>query len=437
MVCAAAIVGARPRVASGEPVDSPDLTDLRAQIERLQARIADLQAGQSRLDDATTDRTIHAVLDDAERQSQLLAAEGFTAGWDKGFLLRSADGAYSLKLGLLFQPRFVVNYRDDIPPDGDDDTQAGWEIKRTQLILNGTAISPDLNYWFMFESPQGGGLGLLDAWISYKFAEDWGFKAGQYFDPLSRELLNGPPRRLAVEPSLVDFYLAGGQADRVQGASLMYGLYKNENPLYVEVMAHDGARSRNTNFEDGQGSGNFGFAGRVEAKAFGDWASYKDQTAAGNKEDLLAFGAGVDFTEFDNAQQWLCSIDGQWETGKLALFAVLNLRYTDRRNVAIDSSFDYGALAQAAYLFTERWEVFGRYGYMDFENDPPAGDDQLHELTAGVNWYLLPATPHRAKMTIDLTYLPNGGGAGAKGFGVLGGTDDTEIVLRGQFQLLL
>ncbi|HRK30796.1 MAG TPA: porin [Tepidisphaeraceae bacterium] len=418
----------------------PETARLERQIEELRLRVAELSAQQTRLSDKELRRTIDQVLDDADRRSHWLAAEGFTAGWDNGFWLKSADGNYAMKLGLLFQPRFVMDYREGGGSglSADSDTQAGFEIKRTQFIVSGNAFTPDLTYNFMWESPQGGGLGLLDAFVSYKFADDFAMKFGQYFDPLSRETLNGPPRRLGVEASLVDFYLAGGLADRVQGMSLIYGLYKKDNPLYVEVMVHDGAKSRNTNFEDDPSSGNFGFAARVEAKCFGDWSSYKDLTAAGNKNDLLAFGAGVDFTEADNRQQWLASVDGQWESGALALFAAVNLRYVEQRNEPQDDSFfDYGGLVQAAYLVNEHFEVFGRYGFIEFDEPVAGTDSAIHEVVAGVNWYVQPSTPHRAKVTFDLTYLPNGGGPGAKGLGIAGGDDDDEIVLRGQFQLFL
>lgn len=415
----------------------PTHAELQQQLDALRHRVSELQSSQTAVSESQIATAVDRVFRDAETRSRLFAAEGFTAGWDKGFIIKSADGRYLMKLGTLFQVRHVTDYRDNAKPNGDSDTQSGWEIKRAQIIVNGNACSPDLNYWFMAEAGSNGSLGLLDAWVSYKFADAWAFKVGQFFDPVSRELLNGPPRRLAVEPSLLDFYLGGGLEDRIQGVSLLYGLYQNDNPLNVEITTHDGVKSRNTTWEDDQGSGNYGFAARIESKCFGDWANHKDHTAAGNKQDLLVFGIAGDFTDFDNQQQWLGTIDAQWEPGELAFYAAFNGRYREPRNTGNnDEIFDWGGIAQAAWLFTDRWEVFGRYSYIDFDNPAPNTDD-VYELCAGVNWYLVPEAPHRAKMTIDITYLPHGGGPGAKGFGIAGGTEDTEIVVRGQFQLLL
>jgi hypothetical protein len=68
-----------------------------------------------------------------------------------------------------------------------------------------------------------------------------------------------------------------------------------------------------------------------------------------------------------------------------------------------------------------------------------AGDeDTFHEITGGVNYYLGKdgAYLHRAKLSFDLTYLPNGAPSDQTQSGILA-ADEGEFVARAQFQLML
>ena len=63
------------------------------------------------------------------------------------------------------------------------------------------------------------------------------------------------------------------------------------------------------------------------------------------------------------------------------------------------------------------------------------GDDQFHVIAGGVNYYI---KAHAVKVTVDLSYLPNGTPVNADALGILDPDADTnQFVLRAQFQLLL
>lgn len=423
-----------PAAAPDDPPPKPDA--LQRELASLQARVRELEFRQTAVDDELVRQTVSQVAADARQRSQLVAVEGFTAGWDNGFVLRSADGAFALKPGVLFQFRSITDYRQAAPPEGDDDIQHGFEVRRVSFTFQGSAFTPNFGYSFMWEAGKDGSVSLLDAFITYKIPDTrLTLKAGQYYDPVTPELRDGPPRRLAVEPSVSDFLIAGGREDRVQGASMIYGGYAPDLPINLELMLHDGLASKNTSFLDGPT--HFGVSARAEAKCFGDWGAYKDFTAAGNKNDLLVFGVGGDYTDADNGAWMLGQIDAQWEPGKLAVYGALLARYVESRNTAADDALDFGCVAQAAYLLTDRCEGFVRYSLTEFDNPPADTDDAIHEICVGANYYLIPAAPHRAKVTVDLTYLPNGAPPSLAPFGISGDTDDAELVLRGQFQLFL
>jgi len=92
-------------------------------------------------------------------------------------------------------------------------------------------------------------------------------------------------------------------------------------------------------------------------------------------------------------------------------------------------------LAQAAYLLGKNWEIFGRYDYLKLDSASVAAgaSSDLHKITAGLNYYV---EGHDAKFTLDAVCLHAGSPANQTGIGIVA-SDEAEIVLRGQFQLLL
>jgi len=66
------------------------------------------------LSDRVRGTAFERVLRDADRRSQLLQAEGFTAGYNNGkFIIQSADGNFLLHPWLQFQFRSTTNARDN------------------------------------------------------------------------------------------------------------------------------------------------------------------------------------------------------------------------------------------------------------------------------------------------------------------------------------
>lgn len=423
----------------------PSYDELKQQVQSLQSRLEQVEARSTTLSAQQVDATVERVLRDAEQRSKLLAVEGgFTAGYDRGFFIKSDDGNYSLRPGLLFQYRAITNHRSD----GDDDTQHGFEVRRLRPRFDGNFLTPDLTYSFVLDAARSGGsVTLLDAWAQWRFAPQWAVKVGQFRESWTHEGDVSDNQQLTVERSLLDTLLGGNQVERVQGASLIYGGTKDDS-VRAEVTYHDGALSKNTDFRDAQPGAsagdpptfisNFGFGGRVEYKVFGDWANYRDFSAKGNKEDLLIVGAGIDWSQVGDTDTYRYTVDAQWEntTGWNVYGALLGV-CTD-----IDGDtnrFDWGGIVQAGYLINPAWEVFARYDLIQLDDDFVAPEDLFNEFTVGVNYFLGEngAAGHRAKITVDLIYLPDGAPSNQTGTGVLTNPGEDEFVLRGQFQLVL
>jgi hypothetical protein len=432
-----AVVGALGMGAGIALANEPTATELMQQIEALQAKVQQLEAKQSSaIAAADVDATVEQVLADANRRSQLMQSEGFTAGWSKGkFMLQSADGNYSLNPNAQFQFRYVVNGTDT----DDWDINDGFEVRRLKFGLAGNMFSKDLKYDIVWATNRdGGNLVLEDAVVLYQFADQWAVRAGQFKDPVHHENLVSSKRQLAVERSLANAVLGGGIVDRIQGVGLVF----SDEALKAQVVFHDGLNTDNTPWFNAGGSGaagvaspNWGASARVEYKAFGNWRSYDAFTAMDNKEDLLVIGGGLDFTEAGGTQAIVHTVDVQWENA-----AGLHV-YGAFYGLSVDngaSTYDWGAMAQVGYLIPDtQYEVFGRYSYLDLDEDRGGVlliEDKYHEITVGVTRYF---NGHNSKLTVDLNYLFNGSPSTQTGLGYVASPDDDQIVFRAQYQLLI
>jgi hypothetical protein len=442
----------------------PTQHELIEQIKALQTKVDKLEARQQRRDDTAQpsgtqpaasqkDATVDSVLRDAERRSgapAMLQAEGFTAGYSKGkFLIQDAAGNYVLHPQLQFMPRWAGNFRDNAKHSGTESAfDSGFEIRRMKLGFDGNVFGPNLTYLFLWASDRNSGnLILEEAWAKYAFTQgsfkDFAVRAGQFKDPFAHESLTSSKRLLAAERTLLNDLFTGGD-NFVQGVSLIWDDGPDGLPLRAEVAYTDGANAPNQNYQDFPvNKANFGGAGRIEYLAMGKWSEYEDFTALGNDEDLLVFGAGVDITEAGNNDTLLMTADVQYETGRLGLYgaylgrSVEDLRVGTGAAARDVNTYDYGFIAQAAYLVNDHLEPFVRYDYINFDKAGlPSGfaQNKVHEFTAGANYYF---KGHAAKLTADVTYLPNGTPFANSGGDILASNDEAEFVVRAQFQLLL
>jgi hypothetical protein len=429
----------------------PTAAELREQIEALQQKVAQLESRSEQAEVAkNVDATVESVLRDAERRSQMMNIEGFTAGWDNGFKLRSADGSFEFQPTFLFQMRHVTNYRDDGGPDDDDsgdsdsDIQKGFEIGAMNFGFKGSVCSPDLTYLFTWES-EDGKFELQDAYIQYQLNDGFAFRFGQFKDVVYHEELVHDGKQLAVDRSLVNQLIGGHITDRVQGVALIFA---PEGQFRGTLAVHDGINTDNTNFTYKQGgtsdtvggpggiSTNWGVSGRVEFFAQGTAEQYSDFTARGSDEGLLVFGGGLSWTQDGDDNIALHTVDVQWESGPVGIYVAYLGSWLEGGDSNDDDIYDFGALAQIGFMLNDNWEIFGRTSWTQYDDDRGLSGHSFHEYTAGVNYYFC---DHNAKMTIDLTWLPDGvpdGESGLKEVDYLAdGNGEDQLLIRGQFQL--
>ena len=441
-----------------------EAADRAARVRALEQRLADLEARQT-ADARDLAATVDAVLRDAERRTALLAASSdVSAGYDNGFFIRAGD-AFLVRPLAVFQFRGIADWRQDTAGGKSDEIETGFEIARLKFALAGYVFSRQFEYMFQWNtSSEGGGLDLEDAWARYIFADNFSIRAGQQKTPLHHEELVREQYQLAVERSLLNELLGGGFADYTQGVWLIYGGYQRDNPLNIEAGINDGFAQGNTDFRGrpeplddaawtmpatgrpAPHSTDIGGTLRIEYKVMGNWNDYRDFTARGNREDLLVLGGGAGLAQLGDGDVWLATLDAQYETASgLSVYKAILVRNMNSEALGGASSrTDWGALVQIGYMLSSACEIFGRYDVTFLDEDVlfagGGAEDTFHEITVGCNWYLGRdgSAGHRAKVTLDLTYLPAGAPARNTDLGALDASDgQAEWILRGQFQLII
>lgn len=404
-------------------------------------------AGTAVADSAITADEARAIvaemLADAETRSSLQSSGG-TAGHDGSFFMSSSGGSFRLNVGGQIQFRYGLNLGDDLGGTTDNDDERGFQTRRTKLNFSGTAYDNiDFKVSGAFNR-SGGAFGLEDAWTRFSINENSSVKVGQFKAPFLREELVSSTRQLAADRSVANEVF---NQDRSQG--VQYGYTADDWNLAIAFT--DGFNTDNTDYNGsnatgawGAGEADWAFTGRFEYLGSGNWKQFKDFTSEAGSETAWMLGAAAhwetgeiggaganDYTNFGY------TVDASIEGDGWSVFGAFI-----GRSIDIDGGTDaddFGAVVQAAFRIPEsKWEIFGRWDGV-FPDSNYTDDDDFHTITFGANYYM---HGHAAKFTVDVQWFLDQIEAtddivsANSGIGLLGDSDDGEIGIRAQFQLL-
>jgi hypothetical protein len=424
------------------------------------------------------------MMNDAQNRTSLLQGGG-TAGHDaKGFFMASGDGKFRLNVGGFTQFTYYMNFRDDQAAGTlNNDFEPGFQVKRARLEFKGNVVSPDLTFMVSEElsstnsDGDGGNASLKDAWFDYSFGNGWYIKGGQFKLNFLREENISDTYQLASERSAVNSVFT---QDRSQGVEFGY----RDEQFRVNFSFNDGFNSDNTPFAGPNAVQNisqlpendFGMTFRAEWNFMGSVDTLKDFTSKPDGEWAAMVGAAFHYQQSANADTDVAgnsgagafvdlnylsyTIDLQIEGAGFNGFLAFVGNNVEGRPAVVntgdeDSADDFGIVAQIGYRFGD-WEPFVRYDGLFLDDDAETGrvftttsdtNDNLSFLTAGVNYY---CAGHAAKITADAVYcfdannftttggIPVGTGGNFVGStsGILADGQDSQIVLRFQFQLM-
>lgn len=380
-----------------------------------------LLAGTATAQTDASRATTAAMLADAQTRTSLSDGQG--AGHDANGFFLTGSGA-RLNIGGDIQFRYTYNTNSS----GSNNDEMGFNIPLARLRFSGN-LNENIDYMLEGEfDSDSGNASLADAYAGWTLSRGARFQFGQYRLGFMREVNVAERYQLAVDRSIVSSVFGQGRSQGVQFS------YDAGDFRFIGSVS-DGFNTANTDFTDPAES-DFALTGRVEWLAFGNRSNLTDFTSQRDQDGSLLLGGAFHYQDGET-QDTMYSYTGDisWENhGWNAMLSGVG------RNIETSGSdlTDYGVALQGGYRVTDNIEPFARYDVVFADSSRGLNNDNFSFITAGVNYYMY---GHAAKFTVDAVYsLDSTTGLGTLGnfsnAGMLGSSDDGELALRAQFQLL-
>lgn len=339
------------------------------------------------------------------------------AGYSSGFLLRTNDDLFSLKINFRSQFPFVVENEDD-------ETDSSFDIRRMWVSFRGNAFRPWLKYLLILEPTDE--VTLLDYIVDLAKYTQTVPRLGQFRVPFNREDLTDPFNLQLVDTSILnqEFRLGrdiGASAGGVLGKFITYsvGVFngdgrnsvsENSNLLYTgRVMLTPTGEPRYSSIHPFPVSGDYTYS----------------QGAFGNPEvPLIAISAALAYLPgfkpdekspdnvFINDRVTALGSDEsdilQFTADILIKYLIFsfeteyNLRNINPDEAGIDNALAQGIRIQSGvFLIPEIVEVAGRFVMIDLGID--SGGDRIWEITPGLSFYFTKS--HSLKLQFDYSFI--------------------------------
>ena len=358
------------------------------------------------------DREIRALEAVAGRAVQGETPE-VKASYRKGFILETADGDFSMRIGGKLQIRGSYLDRDD---DGTGNNATEFDVHRARAEFEGNAYGKDLTYKLSVDL-RGGSSSLRDGYLNYAFDKAVQIRGGQFKVPFSRQELTSAFRQQFVDRSFVtDQFAPGREPGAMLHGSMEAGVFE-----YAFGAFNGDGQNVNTNDDNA-----VRWAGRAAVNPFGA-IPYSEGDLDRSQEVLLGIGVNAMHNPTrgtPDADVDTVGLDGILLTGGLSVQGELFLQRADVEGGP--TAEDEGAYVQAGYLLAEGWEVAGRIAGASFDNDILVVGDtrQQREYQLAFSRYF---RKHDLKVQADVTH---------RSIDVLGNQDELDRVLRLQAQLV-
>jgi hypothetical protein len=137
--------------------------------------------------------------------------------YDGGFYVKSDDGAFSLRVNGLFQPRFTdFNAGSSATALGGPSTNvANFDIFLGRLALSGSIFDPSIKYFVQFQGSTAGntnGTNFIDWFAQKEFSKALSIQMGRSWTPYSLENLDSPGQYLFADFSSAEYAFALSRA---------------------------------------------------------------------------------------------------------------------------------------------------------------------------------------------------------------------------------
>ena len=434
--------------------------ELEQTIRQLQARVAELESQVRHLRNTSRQQTDELVdkLAQEIRQSDGFSSGHVTAGYNRGFYIKSADDDFKLQFSTRLQLRHYYARTDDgndslatdgtPTADGSDADSSGLEFERVRLYLSGH-VYEKLKYKIAMsmgdDDVTDGGAGsnarLYGYSLSYAFNPAFGLRLGRYKGAFGKHENVSSARLAMIDRSLANEIFNIGRATGLEASGR---LQLAQQPLHYRLGIYNSLQG---DFEEAakDHDNSPAVATRIElplaTATLSDFKAESDLSRAPTLRQMFGFSAAfTDDRSEDNVPggnsdsfEFLgpSIVDGRTDIFELGgrmvmLGADYSLKYrglsfllegfaqyidvnasevsdesdfgnATRTGLAASSLENYGWHVQSGYMLTEKFELLARTSgiYVDSANDS-------REVAAGWNWYF---DQHDLMLSMDVTYI--------------------------------
>ncbi len=358
-------------------------------------------------------------------QTEESKAISIETGYKNNFYLKTMDNQFRLDIYGYGQVRYTYQSNDITAKDD----LSNFQVQRVRLGLKGFVYSDKLKYQLVLSASQSGEfdkVSLLDWFIDYSPANEFGVRAGQFKVPYSTSFTISASELQFVERTQVD---SNFRLDRDNGINL-YGKVINSKFTY-NLGIYNGEGRNKTNPDNSNL-----YSGRVIFEPLGKYPYHESDNERSDQPLVMlsaAFAISKDQTDSSNTNLSgrLTALGVSDVTSYNAFVGVkyrgasLHGEYYQRainpvKNGISDETGD-GYYLQAGYFVVPKIvEVAARYE--TFDPNKEKDNDKRNEYGGGINYFF---KGHRNKIQADLFKIKDE--TGKKG------DDDTR--LRVQYQL--
>ncbi|MBN1945148.1 MAG: hypothetical protein JW797_05695 [Bradymonadales bacterium] len=378
---------------------------------------------------SATANSQEAVIPAEAGSGQGEAAVRQTAGYQRGFFLRSVDQPFELRIQGRMQGRYTHLLTDGAPDE------LAFSLPRIRLVLAGHMFTEALRYRFQADFG-GGAVTLKDAFLDYTVVSEWlELRVGQWKRPFSRQQINSSGRLELVDRAITDRFFGAG---RDIGLAIHNG-YESSPTLEYALGLFNGTGDRSrlsgaVQVDPASGIGQIvnGSYSNVPDRMHpalvfrvgynhGGIRGYSEADLEGSAFRFALGASGlVDLdADEDGSSGVMGEVDFVLKASGFASTGGFFLSSTQSGEGFVDQSFDaLGFTLQAGYVVAGRIQPVLRYSHID----PDGPDNRQQELLGGLSVYLF---GHNVKWQTDGGALVN----------QVSGGSSTNYLLRSQIQL--
>lgn len=324
--------------------------------------------------------------------------------WNGGTRLDFPDTGFTVGINTLIQTRYQFTDADE---DSGSANSSSFSVNKAQLAISGTALNEEFSYRletdFVGSTDANGASSptLLDGYLSWH-ACDWvDVKMGHFKTLLGRGFNTADGGQQFADSAFIsDYFAVGRQNGAVASSKFADGQFQLSAGLFNGTSDGEGSNRGGVDTRHaGMVSVRWNPMGQMDMEQEGD-VNWTDDMAVSIGATYAALSAHNDITNDD--------ISNAENTTDNRIAVDANLKYqgwslhTELFNTAFegdqpgngDKTEPTGFYAQAGYFVDPKvLEVAARYGYLDCDNGTAggicAGNDNVNEITAGVNYFFL------------------------------------------------